>query len=74
MSKANFKVSHGLVLELYKVQKKCEKSLGEKSCEIKGGSQEMAAMMLMKIMQPLLKFTFIDIIAAISSLPHHPSL
>ena len=25
------------------------KSLGEKSCEIKGGSQEMAAMMLMLI-------------------------
>ena len=46
------------------------KSLDEKSCEIKGGSQEMAAMMLMLInfnnAQPLLKFFSINIIAAIS--------
>ena len=32
------------------VKKSCSFiSLGEKSCEIKGGSEEMAAMMLMKI-------------------------
>ena len=46
------------------------KSLGEKSCEIKGGSQEMAAMMLMlKHFDNgcgLLKFISINIIAAIS--------
>ena len=45
------------------------KSLGEKCCEIKGGGQEMAAMMLMLInfnMCALLKFISINIIAAIS--------
>ena len=39
------------------------KSLGEKSCEIKGGGQQMAAMMLILI--TLLKFISINIIAAI---------
>ena len=57
----NLKVSHRLVLRPYKVQKGVKstqnsqavkngaalKSLGEKTCEIKGGGQEMAAMMLM---------------------------
>ena len=45
------------------------KSLGEKSGEIKGGSQQMAAMMLILInfnnAQPLLKFISANIIAAI---------
>ena len=58
-------------------QPSCEKMvsavLGKKSCEIKGGSQEMAAMMSMLInfnkVQPLLKFININIIAAISWLP-----
>ena len=49
------------------------KSLGEKSCEIKGGSQQMAAMMLMLIKFnngcALLKFISINIIAAICWLP-----
>ena len=49
------------------------KSLGEKSCEIKGGGQEMSAMMLMLInfnnAQPLLKLFSIYITAAISWLP-----
>ena len=46
------------------------KSLGEKSCKIKGGGQEMAAMMLMLISFnnwcALLKLISINIIAAIS--------
>ena len=50
------------------------KSLGEKSCEIKDGSQEMAAMMLIlknfiNGCVALLKFIGINIIAAISWLP-----
>ena len=50
------------------------KILGEKSCEVKGGSQEMAAMMLMLInfnnaTQPLINFFSINILAAISWLP-----
>ena len=42
------------------------KSLGEKSCEINGGSHEMAAMMLTIIMHKAI--TIINIIAAISCL------
>ena len=47
------------------------KRLGGKCCEIKTGSQEMAAMMLMLIISvsALLKFISINIIAAISWLP-----
>ena len=50
------------------------KSQGEKSCEIKSGSQEMAAMMLMLVnfkqcTQPLLKIFSINIILAISWAP-----
>ena len=40
------------------------KNLGGKSCEIKFGSQEIAAMML--ILQPLLNFVSVNITAAIS--------
>ena len=60
VSKTNLKVSHRLVFGPYKVQKEVKstqnshavkkwcslKILGEKSCEIKGGGQEMAAMIL----------------------------
>ena len=61
MSKNKPQVSHRLVLGPYKVQNgvkptqkqpSCKKNgaalkcLGEKSCEIQGGGQEMAAMML----------------------------
>ena len=45
-------------------EKRCGlKNLGEKSCDIKGGGQQMAAMMLMLI--NLLKFISINIIGAI---------
>ena len=45
------------------------KSLGEKSCEIKGGDQEMAAMMLM------LKKNFLALFLALTSLqPFSPRL
>ena len=64
----------GITKEVISTQKQpsCEKgaalkSLGEKSCEIKGGSQQMAAMMLMliKFNNGLVKFISINIIAAI---------
>ena len=44
------------------------KSLGEKSCEIKGGGQKMAAMMLMLIMPPFISQLFTQAIEGCDTL------
>ena len=57
----------------YYIAASCSNLYGENSCEIKGGSQQMAAMMLILInfnnAQPLLNFISINIFAAICWLP-----